>query len=643
MGKVIIIKIIKENEQPPSGKIVVETDKINLSDFRKKLEDDDKINDKLLFSQKFVDTNKTEFVEISRGNEDDFVLKDIIENDSNNIYLVNNTTYWNFLNKLYKLDRGLISVEGIKRADDRAFILQSAKIIDIKGGVDDQKEMKQYISFISDSNMRSSDENVSLSESNRIYKKAYFEIDKLKANKTFIEDVNDAVKELDNGSIKKFEEITKKYGQSIPTKIIFGGRIENEFKLNYCRNWNCMKFQEQESIFHFVDASLREKIYSFFEKKILYSVITIEKDNNVGNVDVEENIDDNYKTKILKLPSKVSETISNNVDCSIFATVVGLNDYYHCQILTSPDKEPELMIHCLKERRTDRKILIGWIVIGYNIDLKSNFSKNKENNNMKLNVLRKDYMPYDESNNKMFELVDFSDCHCVGIPIVDKKDSLIGHYFSNDYKELHTFSYSLREKRSVKLPKFSFNVLVIPKNDPTFEKQISIKKMDCNIVTVDNNEFKIFPKFVSLCLNKSEQILLKQRLAQIEVKFLDNKDSSRISARDLKCSFFIPFKRDGLASDILDTLKKYYANSQGKNARLNEVLSNVSNGASQIIKSGNEVLSNVSNGFVGGVSQIKSELMSMINITPVKDDNKATSAPPVENKNNNTTRTTRGE
>lgn len=538
---------------------------IKLSDFRIELEKNDEINDKLSFSQKFDDDD----VEISRVNEDDFMLEDFTEG-SNEIDIIDmhlvkaTTTYWKFLNKLNQLDRGwVITSEGIKRANEQALILHSAKIEEVNArkhsakieegnarkevtvSYEYKKEMKRF--YITDKNVpnfaglsKKNYKNASPSKYT-VYEKARFEIDKLKASKTFIKDVEVAIKDE---TIKSFKDIIERYGQFIPTKIIFGSRTET----NYCRQWDFVEFQEQKSVFHFVDACLREKIYSIFGKKILYSLITIENDDRVNDVD-EENIDDNYNVKKIKLPPEVSNIISNNADCSIFATAVGMNYCYHCQILTSPGKEPELMVHCLKKRSDDTEILIRWIVIGYDTYLKSIFSKNEENINldesMKLEVLRKHYMPYDERKNKMFELLDSSDYYYVGIPVVDKKDSLIGHCFSNDYKELHTFAYSLREKRCERLPKFSFNVLAIPKC--TFKEQIKFfeKRMNDGIITVGkycDGEIKNFPKFISLCFNKSEQILLKQRLAHITVKFLD-KNSSKISARDFKCLFFIPFER----------------------------------------------------------------------------------------------------
>jgi hypothetical protein len=529
--KMVKINIVtKKNGQQPFETDVKTTDV--LSKVREELEKKNSIDDGLSFSKKF----EGEYVEISRGNEDDFKLVDIIERDSNNIYIVNaTTTYWKFLNKLHQLDEGwMITSEGIKRAKEKAFILQSASIYESDNVAlrevtsSNNEKIGRYSFFISDSNKNFT----GLLEINNkkdppkfhVYEKARFEIDKLKPSKGFIEEVVNAIK---NGNYEKFKNFTNKYGgRFIPTKIIFCSRDKN---VKYCRDWDCIEFQEQKDIFHFVEADLREKIYSFLGKKILYSIVTtvsIEKGDN-------DDIEGNYKTKKIKLPQEVS-IISKNDSCSIFATAVGMNNHYYCQILTSPDKEPELMIHYLKESsNSDKEISVGWIVIGYDLYLQHISSD-------KLDISRKNYISYDESDNKTFEFLDLSNYYCVGIPTVEKEDLLIGHYFSVDYKELRTFAYSLKEGKCVKLPTFSFDVLFIPKPDQSVpDKKIYIPFEKENIIV--EKEFKKFPKFISLYSDKSEykQILLNQRLTKIKVQFLDNTNSPD----DLKYSFFIPFKK----------------------------------------------------------------------------------------------------
>ncbi|PKY38392.1 hypothetical protein RhiirA4_451380 [Rhizophagus irregularis] len=609
--------IIKENGTNDSQSLLevqlVLTDK--LSEIREKLEIVNKMDDKLSFSQKFDD----ESVEISRVEEEYLSLVDIIDKvsyDINILYLIKSAiAYWKFLNKLHRLDWGCtMTSEGIKRANERAFKMLSVEIAEIDTKKDSTIEfssyedwiMKKNLFFNSDMNVKyftrlsakkSMNENYKVTSSHkyRVCEKVSLKICNLKATKNFMKELNDAINSKD---LKNFEKITEKFGQFIPIEVIFGKRFQientttqtnhNMKSLDYCRNWDCIEFRKPSSIFQLVDNDLREKLYSFFGKRILYLKITTKSfkkdDNNCENVDdvkddkygdedknleddtnnkddkdgnEDKNVEDgrnedgdDINTKIIELPQRISEIISNkHADCSIFATVIGMNDYYHCQILTSSGKEQKLMIHCFKEVRKDSKLIIGWMVIGYDTNFKSIFSDSKD---MQLDILRKNYIPYDLSNDKMFELGLLNSAqnhYCIGIPVIDKSDLLIGHNFSNDCEKLYTFSYSLREKRCVKLPKFSFDILVISNNGSDlilFEKE-----MNSNVIDFDDNifkELKYVPNFISLCSKKGEQIFPKQRFTQIKVKFLDNKNSSKKEvygireSSDLKCLFFVPFE-----------------------------------------------------------------------------------------------------
>lgn len=594
MTSIKIRIIIKENDaidsQSPSEVQLVLTHK--LSEVREKLEIDNKMDDKLLFSQKFDD----EFVEISRVDEEYLSLHDIIDkvsHDVNILYLIKSTiVYWKFLNKLYQLDWGcMMTSEGIQRANEQAFKMQSVEIDEINTKKDVTVElsshedwiMKKNLFFNSDMNVKyfaelsaknPMDENyiVPSSYKYRVCEKASLKICNLKATKNFIKELNDAINSKD---LRKFKEITEKFGQFIPTEIIFGKRYQientttqvnyNMKSLDYCRNWDCIEFRKPSSIFQLVNNDLREKLYSFFGKRILYLKITTksfekddnnyEKDDDIkydkdGNRYIKDDEEEDSNTKIIKFPQRISEIISNNADCSIFATVVGMNEYYHCQILSSPGKKSKLMIHCFKEVRKDSKLAIGWMVIGYDTNFKSIFSENKD---MQLDVLRINYIPYDPFNDKMFELGLLNSAkNCIGIPVIDKSDLLIGHNFSSDYEKLYTFSYSLKEKKCANLPKFSFDILVIPNNVSNlilFEQNMNNNVIDFDKHDDKFNELKYVPKFISSCSKKGkcEQIFLKQRFTQIKVKYLDNKNSPKKnfygSSDNLKCLFFVPFKR----------------------------------------------------------------------------------------------------
>lgn len=550
LTKIIILNEQNEQTETQSFDFELEFDK-ELSYVRIELEKKDKIKDELSFSQRFED----EYFEITRGNEGDFILDDIIEKGSNKLYLKQNTkpAYWKFLNKSHKLDRGwTISSKDLILADKQAFILQSASITQYN--VKDVKNVNllheywanDQLFFISDNNVQDFaglSEMKSRDSSQDVYEKAWLQIDKLKPDKDFIEEVNKAI---DEENIEKFKKIIEKYGQFIPTRIIFSGRISNTKKsLKYCRNWDCTEFQKPKSIFHFVDPILRDRIYSFFEKKILYSEIIPESINY-------DNVDGDYK--IIKLPKIVLGFNSIEcADCSIFATVVGNKNYYHCQILASSDNELRLMIQRLKPN--DNKLLIGWMVVGYDTYLNSIFSNNKEIQNMQLNVLKRKHIPPNSPDSKTdnkkdnifgLNIPNLDEYYCIGIPIIninnlnDKKSLLIGHHFTSDYKELYTFAYSSK-KEIEKLPKFSFDVLFIKNNSPpmTFSE-----KSDGGIIDIDkiDDEFKkILPKFISLCSDEHMKmnIFLEQQLNKIKVQSLNPSENSC----DFKYSLFIPFQR----------------------------------------------------------------------------------------------------
>ncbi|CAB4431661.1 unnamed protein product [Rhizophagus irregularis] len=589
------IKIINEDGSQSSENLDLTK---TLDSIRKKLEKENKIDDKISFSQKF----NGELVEITRGNEEDFILNDIIENDSKKLYLKKaTTTCWKFLNKLHKLNWGwTISPKELKRANEPAFILQSAEIheMDEMETTKDGKNVgikvsyKDNLFFISDNNVQDFAELLEINSKNtqsfKVYEKARFEICKLKVTREFNKTVEDATGK-DAINIQKFEKIIEKYGQFIPTIIIFGQTIDEKGG-NYCRDWNCIEFLKPKSIFHFVDDSLRKKIYSFFGKRILHSEIT-SVDNNNNNDDDDDDDDigikDNNITKTIKLPKSVSGIFSNKyADCSIFATVVGgvgAKSYYHCQILNSSGKEPKLMIQCLKVPN-DNKLLVGWIVVGYDTYLKSIFSNNKD---MQLNVLKEECKP-DNNPIKLdlskLGLSNATQHYCIGIPIINtnniinKSDLLIGHHFSDGYNELYTFAYSLRDKKPVELPTSNFEVLVISNvqnHDSLFKE-----KLNDDIINFDNIDkaCKNLPKFISLCSNKSENsdILLKQRLTQIKVRPLNSSLSHNFSY--FSYLLFIPFKSDDCDDSvsksqkpgILDRFKINNATNKSSATEINE-------------------------------------------------------------------------
>ncbi|RIA78921.1 hypothetical protein C1645_842059 [Glomus cerebriforme] len=583
-GETRIVVEVKIDSKQESSKfaIVLLTLENKLSDIREILKSDSiiRMDNTLLFSKKFPTLNiKNGFAEISRESEKDFKLTEIIEKIENDVeplytlYLIKSSRpYWKFLNDLHKLDFGCtMTSEGIERANKRAFKTENCQLTEINTEKDitvefNSKEgwmMKKNLFYIPDMNVQyfaelgkkyENNELESFENKYRVIEKASFKICNLKATENFIEKVNEAIKLKDP---KKFKQITDEFGQFIPTEVIMGHRIkigdtaDQTKKSDDYRKWDIIEFRNPISIFELIDDSLdnklRKDVYLFFGKIILHTEIQ----GIVRNSEVE--------TEIVDIPQTISEIISNKqAECSIFATVVGMKDYYHCQILTLPSSEPKLMIHCFKETSKDRELVIGWMVIGYDTNFKSIFSdcNTRLDDDTRFEILKKDYNPLEKKNSEEFVLNSpIERPYYIGIPVIHNSNLVIGHYFSNNREKLYTFAYSLKKKQQVELPKFSFNILEITNYNNSL--MMFEKNMNNSIIDLDKHDefkkFKNIPKFVSLYSNKNKngQILLKQMFTKIKVKSLDKK----LSNDDvLKCSFFIPFERYFLSFLIILSL-----------------------------------------------------------------------------------------
>ncbi|GBB85489.1 hypothetical protein RclHR1_01200003 [Rhizophagus clarus] len=558
----------------------------NLSVIRENLKNNDtiKMNDTLLFSKKFADNKLTE---ISHENEKDFILKDIIEvsNDSYTLYLKETSRpYWKLLNDLHRLDFGCtMTSDGIKRAYQRAFITEECQLNEINNKKNDEvkfnsredRMIKKNLFFTLDINMnvkyfakigiKYENEYYNDIEDNtykyQVYEKASFKIDKLKATDDFIKRVSDALK---SGNRKKFVQITEEFGQFIPTGIILGKRFpiddqtkDEEDLLNDYRNWDIIGLLEPISIFELLDDDLRKELYSFFRKRILYSKIT--------TVPFNDNDDEDNRTKIVELPQRISKIISNkHADCSIFATVVGMKDYYHCQILTDKE-ELKLIVHYFKEKSKikDSEFTIGWMVVGYDTNFRSIFP---DYNPRSFNDTQINVKVLNIDNDSPVDLKSSTEKpHYIGIPYTkDESDPMIGHYFSNDRNKLYTFAHSPKDKQ---YPKFSLHLIEMINSSAIFEKYFN------SSINLDNiDEFKNFtniPKFLTLCLRKDESrsILLKQHPTKIKVKFFDNKLSfntmviRKLSNDDLQCLFFVPFESDKPRSNSNSKSQIFFLNN----------------------------------------------------------------------------------
>ncbi|CAI2184106.1 5395_t:CDS:2 [Funneliformis geosporum] len=223
-----------------------------LSKIRIILEDDsfNQMNNTFSFSN--FKANK--FIEIRQKDEDHVKLNEIIVlNNSDDqdiqLYLIKSSTYdWRFLNYLCKLDYGrTMTFNKNEKADERAFIMKNCEMTIIgavgcgEGKVEfnsvEDRVIKTNLFFSSNINLQNFVNLAILGERAKNVKTNFEE--KISYHYTeygkvslefgnFLEPTPKFIKEVENAinlkDPKKFKQITEKFGQFIPTKVILGGR-----------------------------------------------------------------------------------------------------------------------------------------------------------------------------------------------------------------------------------------------------------------------------------------------------------------------------------------------------------------------------------------------------------------------------------
>ncbi|GES72832.1 hypothetical protein GLOIN_2v1778161 [Rhizophagus clarus] len=402
----VFIKII--DDSPQSKVCYLDLDD-RLPDIRKKLKVYNIINDIMLFSKKGND----EFAEVVREDEKNFKLNDIIEviNKGHHLYLMNNSNpSWNVLNDECKLDYGrTMSIEGIKKADKRAFIMKNCELVKtgnegykkgrlaFESKADWMKKKNLFINvdginmqnFIEFGLLIGSSHTIN-EEINSTYQ--YTEIGKaiLKFNKENLELTdnfkNDVISAIQSNDHEKIKEIIKEYGQFIPTEVILGGRVyfkdikvlseksadkttEGSLKMNVCstnakigRNTNDLK---KSSNFYSSD-SMRilggehPDSENFDEKKWIESLkdfrtwecIEFKNPINIFRL-LPYDLPGMYRIlELSDIPSRISKIIQNkDADCDIFASVINAENsrkiFFNCQIFhaSGSNEKPSVLIH----------------------------------------------------------------------------------------------------------------------------------------------------------------------------------------------------------------------------------------------------------------------------------------------------------
>ncbi|GES72719.1 hypothetical protein GLOIN_2v759589 [Rhizophagus clarus] len=600
----------------------------NLFNIRKELEEHNTINDTLSFSKK---SPEGEFAEIVREYEENFLLKDIIDDvkSHNYLYLIKNSRPgWKILNEKFKLDYGCtMSFDGIKKAKYRAFIMKDCELVEIKpGGYEkgklefESKEdwMKKTNLFIEgdgdDANIMNfvrlgismkglKDENFS-NEIKSTYQ--YTGLGKVtlkfsKENLELTDEFKSAIKEaIKSKELINVRKITKKYGQFIPTEIILGGRVylkDVKIMLKNCadnskegsvnggsigqigygsnsikkkskfyssdymkilggkhpddenfdekawiesledyHNWDCIEFKNPISIYQFLPDELRKEFYETIGKRILYT------STEDYNYDLHE-LGRHRTFELKNMPENILEIILNDeADCDIFATVVNTNEdsnnvFFNCQIFRKPKAKPGIIIHGIQDKFQQCKyqLKIKIMVIGYDTD----FNFILSDTNVKLNK-----EIYDSESPCLFNSMKFKLEHelitkntpFLGIPILNNLDSsnnslIIGHNFCNtqhldDKFRIDTFTYCVKNKLYVNLPKFTFCTLIIYCNTALTSSYESFpfefKKWKTKTPFIEFKEPN--PGYISLYLSKDNNhnpIFLNQKNKQINVEYVD--------------------------------------------------------------------------------------------------------------------------
>ncbi|CAB4385686.1 unnamed protein product [Rhizophagus irregularis] len=226
----------------------------NLSNIRKILKEKTVMDDTILFAR----NENNMLVEISKGDEENIILNDIISDEF--LYLTKSLEPdWRFLNEKHKLDFGrIVALDEFKIAKQRAFELRSCemgkfgangyRVGNIKYSSSEDKMMKTNLFLTAETDVhdfvklgisfgRSKNEKVKLEINSTCefieHNKISLELNKLEPTTEFKEEVEKAIK---SKNPKRFREITEKFGQFISTEVNLGGRAYFEQSKNFEEN-----------------------------------------------------------------------------------------------------------------------------------------------------------------------------------------------------------------------------------------------------------------------------------------------------------------------------------------------------------------------------------------------------------------------
>ncbi|RIA91153.1 hypothetical protein C1645_132041 [Glomus cerebriforme] len=307
--------------------------------------------------------------------------------------------------------------------------------------------------------------------------------------------------------------------------------------LTVYQNWVCIEFRNPISIFQLLPDDLYKETFKLIGKKILYTC--------EDYCDYFLHEPGRYLIHELNLPQNVLNTILNDdADCDILAAVVDTKDskniFFNCQVLKKPKAEkekpakPSIIIYGIQKKfqKYKFKLKIKIMVVGYDMDF--NFILPS------IEVIENYYDPQGPCNFKSMELASnynllTGNIPFFGIPILENLNSsnnslIIGHNFRKDdnSSKIDVFSYCLKKRCFVNLPKFTFHTLIILNNIASNAYELlpfefSMLKNKPFIDLKRRFTSRLNPKYISLYLLKDnyKPFFLKQTTGQIKIKYVD--------------------------------------------------------------------------------------------------------------------------
>ncbi|KAF0556222.1 hypothetical protein F8M41_015983 [Gigaspora margarita] len=481
---------------------------------------------------------------IDFNDEGKYNLSDILDENGNKIYLAKDPrTNWKELEGKFNLGNG-------RRYDDDKKKVAGGKVYSIEKcrfHILEHDEFNFHTMTASSINDLSKNKNLFLdpqsdipnfanpqnsrpvnSEMTSRYKfqnivKAILEINKVTLTKEFIGHVKKAIELQD---LDKLKYIIENYGQFIPTKIMFGGRLHYKFttytestiqlqdslifggdkikmfpgkeddwisSLQKSNLWDIIEFHKPMSIFDFLPLDLKNKIRELNGKTILYSYIQ-DHDFEMHGCNIHE----------LKMPQNISSIFSNkNIDPQVFATVSKMEDddnIFTCMLYTPlSSSTPKFIINCTKYKSNQEKpyrVKIRWMIVGYDLSFNSIFNPGH------------------------FHLQSI----CSLKLDINFEYSVIGHHFNkhNDKVCISLYGYDLKEKKyfTHSLSDFKFNLLYTKYPN---SKIFSYFKAGEDLF-VEKTSKPQYPEFISLHKegnNQSDRGFISKKNKQFFIKQLD--------------------------------------------------------------------------------------------------------------------------